>query len=179
MGGEPSKDVCRQRSNSDQLFEKPKEKKGFGGSLRVKRLSKRFGKSELKKLQNSFGPSEVIPTTEEPSPLTEEQKEKLEKNRVFSVPLALAASRSDPDGLIPSPISTCIAWLDPDHLEVEGIYRLSGSMRIIKDYVQLFDLGCASFLFVYIIYRYVILFFVFFNCFFFFFFFFEWFLTYC
>mmetsp|Transcript_29704 Transcript_29704/g.68789 ORF Transcript_29704/g.68789 Transcript_29704/m.68789 type:complete len:410 (-) Transcript_29704:72-1301(-) len=61
--------------------------------------------------------------------------------RLFGEPLAVAASRSDPNGLIPSPLSVCLQWLDRRGLRDQGLYRTSGARSRVSAYQAMFDEG--------------------------------------
>jgi len=62
-------------------------------------------------------------------------------NKVFGVPLALAAERSDPNGLIPLPILIATEWLNKKGCHEEGLYRIPGSKEVVAKLVASFDRG--------------------------------------
>ena len=51
----------------------------------------------------------------------------------FGVPLALAAERSDPDGLVPSVLRQGLAWLNDYGLDEQGLWRIPGSQKRVEE----------------------------------------------
>jgi hypothetical protein len=62
-------------------------------------------------------------------------------NKVFGVPLILAAERSDPNGLVPLPILIATEWLNKRGCKEEGLYRIPGSKDAVSKLVASFDRG--------------------------------------
>lgn len=62
-------------------------------------------------------------------------------NKVFGVPLYLAAERSDPNGLVPLPILVATEWLNKRGFREEGLYRIPGSKDAVGKLVASFDRG--------------------------------------
>jgi len=60
---------------------------------------------------------------------------------IFGVSLDIAAQRSDPNHLIPSPITSCIAFIEKKGIKAVGIYRISGSLKKIQDYIYQYNCG--------------------------------------
>lgn len=62
-------------------------------------------------------------------------------SRAEEVSLATAAERSDPEGLVPSPIRVTCAWLlnTPGVLASEGLFRIPGSARRCKELIAMFN----------------------------------------
>ena len=59
---------------------------------------------------------------------------------LYGIPLEVAAARSDPEGLVPSPVRKCIAYLiDNQLLGTEGLTRSPGSNTQKKMFIQEFD----------------------------------------
>ncbi|KAL6066756.1 Rho GTPase activating protein 24 [Balamuthia mandrillaris] len=64
-----------------------------------------------------------------------------ESTVVFGVPLADAARRSDPEGLVPAPIRVCINFIEKRGLTEPCIYQSAASRSFITKYRTLFDAG--------------------------------------
>eukprot|EP01103_Thecamoeba_quadrilineata_P021091 TRINITY_DN9449_c0_g1_i1.p1 TRINITY_DN9449_c0_g1~~TRINITY_DN9449_c0_g1_i1.p1 ORF type:complete len:229 (-),score=32.46 TRINITY_DN9449_c0_g1_i1:141-827(-) len=60
---------------------------------------------------------------------------------LFGIPIEIAAQRTDVNGLVPSPIRQCIAFLDMKGLKIVGIYRIPGAMRRIQYYINKYNSG--------------------------------------
>jgi len=60
-----------------------------------------------------------------------EQTENQEDTKVFGVPLEEAAQKTDPEGLIPSPLRNAINWLNQRGLHCEGLYRVPGLLHLV------------------------------------------------
>jgi len=61
--------------------------------------------------------------------------------KLFGVPLALAAERSDPQQLVPAPLKVATEWLNIHGLREEGLYRIPGSKDEVEKWIRLFDKG--------------------------------------
>jgi len=73
-----------------------------------------------------------------PLPLPPPDPEKM----IFGLPLHVAAERSDHLGLVPSPVRVCIDYIETRGLfKTMGIYRISGSMKRIQEYISMFNSG--------------------------------------
>lgn len=62
-------------------------------------------------------------------------------NKVFGVPLALAAERSDKSLLVPACIRLACSWLNEHGREEEGLYRIPGSQAAVQEIIDQFDYG--------------------------------------
>eukprot|EP00656_Telonema_subtile_P025671 TRINITY_DN2770_c0_g1_i1.p1 TRINITY_DN2770_c0_g1~~TRINITY_DN2770_c0_g1_i1.p1 ORF type:complete len:210 (+),score=59.48 TRINITY_DN2770_c0_g1_i1:72-701(+) len=62
-------------------------------------------------------------------------------SRALTVSLVEAAERSDPQGLVPSPVRVTCAWLlsTPGALAQEGLFRIPGSSRRCKELIVMFN----------------------------------------
>ena len=59
---------------------------------------------------------------------------------LYGIPLEVAAARSDPEGLVPSPVRKCIAYLiDNQLLGTEGLTRSTGSKVQISKFIEAFN----------------------------------------
>jgi len=66
----------------------------------------------------------------------------VDKTRVFSVPVSVAAERSDPEHkLCPAVVRRTTAWLMKHGLDTQGLFRVPGSKEIIERYQRHFDHG--------------------------------------
>jgi len=62
--------------------------------------------------------------------------------RLFSVPVTLAAERSDPTHKVsPVPVATCMKWIQRHGLDEEGLFRIPGSLLEVNKYKRRFNLG--------------------------------------
>lgn len=62
-------------------------------------------------------------------------------NKIFDVPIALAAQRTDPKRLIPGPIIVATEWLNTYGLREHGLYRIPGSKSEVERLIGIFDQG--------------------------------------
>lgn len=61
--------------------------------------------------------------------------------KVWQVPLEIAALRTDPNGVVPTPISKAIAFVEAYGLDTEGLYRVPGKQANVNKIRQIFDSG--------------------------------------
>ena len=62
------------------------------------------------------------------------------RHSLYGIPLEVAAARSDPEGLVPSPVRKCIAYLiDNQLLGTEGLTRSTGSKVQISKFIEAFN----------------------------------------
>ena len=62
----------------------------------------------------------------------------LETGKLFGVSLQRSVRRSDPKGLVPTPVRVCCAFL-MNHLHHEGIFRRPGSNRQVAEHIKEWD----------------------------------------
>lgn len=61
--------------------------------------------------------------------------------KVFGVPLAVAASRSDEEKLVPAPVRIATTWMNAHALREEGLYRIPGSKSEVDRLIKTWDQG--------------------------------------
>eukprot|EP00002_Diphylleia_rotans_P023789 TRINITY_DN4682_c0_g1_i2.p1 TRINITY_DN4682_c0_g1~~TRINITY_DN4682_c0_g1_i2.p1 ORF type:complete len:569 (-),score=128.72 TRINITY_DN4682_c0_g1_i2:261-1967(-) len=62
---------------------------------------------------------------------------------MFGVPIHQALLYSGPRAILPTAVSKSIEWIENNALDVEGIFRLSGSASEIESYKESFDRGLS------------------------------------
>jgi len=98
--------------------------------------------SKKQRKQNSVNVPEASLILE-PSPPTSPPPPPVDPDKMlFGIPLKLSAERSDEARLVPSPVRLCIEFLEnKDLLKTTGIFRISGSMKRIQQYISMFNSG--------------------------------------
>ncbi|KAJ3308120.1 hypothetical protein HDU76_004117 [Blyttiomyces sp. JEL0837] len=66
-----------------------------------------------------------------------------EEGYIFGAPLELAVSRAGKRG-VPDVVISCVEYLNGVGLGVEGLYRIPGSMRRLKEWIERFEVAAKS-----------------------------------